>query len=122
RVRDELTAAANGTSREPNGKPAPKPSANASPPVSIDRPPGLTRMIREFYRTILSIRAEDLTSADRSALRSVFKALAILARAPTPPREPVFPPLPAARAARARSTGTGGARQLSRRANQRRGS
>jgi ParB family chromosome partitioning protein len=58
------------------------------------RPLGLTRKIRQFYRTILAIRAEDLTPADRSAMRTLFKALVMLARAQTTPRPRVFPPLP----------------------------
>jgi ParB family transcriptional regulator, chromosome partitioning protein len=58
------------------------------------RPPGFTRKIREFYRTILTIRSEDLTPADRSAMRTLFKALVMLARAQTAPTAPVFPPLP----------------------------
>src|SRR5262249_26081756 len=54
------------------------------------RPPNFTRLIREFYRTILDIRLEDLNTADRSALRTLFKALVMLARTQTTGRPPVF--------------------------------
>jgi ParB family chromosome partitioning protein len=62
------------------------------------RPPGLTRAIREFHRLVLNVRADDLTTADRAALRSLFRDLVMLARASTQPTEPVFPPMPAATA------------------------
>ena len=105
RVRDELQAM---SSRSVQPKDPPADDADTPPSgtvqratqattFSAERPRGLTRMIREFYRTIMAIRAQDLTAADRAALRSVFKALAMLARTPTTPREPVFPPLPAVR-------------------------
>jgi ParB family chromosome partitioning protein len=58
------------------------------------RPAGFTRKIREFYRTVLTVRPEHLNSADRSALRTLFKALVMLARAQTTPTPQVFPPLP----------------------------
>jgi ParB family chromosome partitioning protein len=76
---------------------APKTSRGVSPV----RPRGLTQAIREFHRLVLDLRLEDLTQAERSALRSLFNDLLILARAPTGPRERVFPPLPASASRRA---------------------
>jgi ParB family chromosome partitioning protein len=82
---------------------APEPDADSEEPappkrrpaaVSPVRPRGLTQAIRQFHRLVLEIRTEDLTQADRAALRSLFRDLILLARAPTVPREPVFPPLP----------------------------
>jgi ParB family chromosome partitioning protein len=58
------------------------------------RPRGFTRAVREFHLLIMSVRAENLTTADRSALRSLFRDLVMLGRAPTMPTEPVFPELP----------------------------
>ena len=64
---------------------------------SVDvRPRGFTRAVREFHRLIITIRAQDLTTADRAALRSLFRDLVLLGRAPTAPRQPVFPALPKA--------------------------
>ena len=60
----------------------------------VARPQGFTRAVREFHRLIMSMRAEHLTTADRSALRSLFRDLVMLGRAPTVPRKPVFPELP----------------------------
>jgi ParB family chromosome partitioning protein len=60
------------------------------------RPRGFTRAVRDFHRLIMNIRAQDLTTADRSALRSLFRDLVLLGRAPTVPRKPVFPELPKA--------------------------
>jgi ParB/RepB/Spo0J family partition protein len=68
-------------------------SANAREPVAPVRPRGLTQAIREFHRLVLEIRTEELTQADRAALRSLFRDLVLLARA-TAGRQPVFPPLP----------------------------
>jgi ParB family chromosome partitioning protein len=64
--------------------------------ISADRPTGFTRAIREFHRLIVNVRAQDLTSADRAALRSLFRDLVMLARAPAERRAPVIPPLPTA--------------------------
>jgi len=58
------------------------------------RPPGFTRAVREFHRTIIDLRAENLTAADLAALRALFRDLVLLARAPTRPTPRVFPPLP----------------------------
>jgi hypothetical protein len=58
------------------------------------RPRGFTRAIREFHRLISELQAHDLTAADRAALRSLFRDLLLLARAPSTRRAPVFPPLP----------------------------
>jgi ParB family chromosome partitioning protein len=62
--------------------------------VSPVRPRSLTQAIRQFHRLVLDIRTEELSHAERSALRSLFRDLVLLARAPTGPREPVFPELP----------------------------
>ncbi len=75
-----------------------------------ERPPGLTRAVREFHRTIMKVRAESLTAADRAALRSLFRDLVLLARSPTTPRGRVFPPMPTSGTSRphpARSTHAG---------------
>jgi ParB family chromosome partitioning protein len=64
--------------------------------VSPVRPRSLTQAIRQFHRLVLDIRTEELSQAERSALRSLFRDLVLLARAPTGPREPVFPELPKA--------------------------
>jgi len=61
---------------------------------SVQRPRGLTRAIREFHRMMMDIRAEDLTPADRSALRSLFRDLVMLGRAAATSSGPVFPALP----------------------------
>jgi ParB family transcriptional regulator, chromosome partitioning protein len=61
------------------------------------RPRGFTRAIREFHRLISDLHAADLTSSDRAALRALFRDLLVLARAPTRPAPPVFPPLPTLR-------------------------
>jgi ParB/RepB/Spo0J family partition protein len=63
--------------------------------LSEPRPRGFTRTVREFHRLILDLRPEHLTSADRSALRVLFRDLALLARASTTPGERIFPALPA---------------------------
>jgi ParB/RepB/Spo0J family partition protein len=74
--------------------------APASPPATRQprrrsgRPPGFTRAIREFHEQIIVVRAEDLTDADRSALRSLFRDLILLARASTVAVPRLFPPLP----------------------------
>jgi ParB family transcriptional regulator, chromosome partitioning protein len=66
-----------------------------SPSGGVDaRPRGFTRAIRDFHHMILTIRAQDLTTADRSALRSLFRDLVMLGRAPTVATKPVFPELP----------------------------
>ncbi|MBV9175108.1 MAG: ParB/RepB/Spo0J family partition protein [Chloroflexi bacterium] len=92
--------------REPQPEPpahAPERSSSgrAAEPVSPVRPRGLTQAIRQFHRLVLEIRNEDLTSADRAALRSLFRDLVLLARATTVTREPVFPALPKTPTARA---------------------
>jgi ParB/RepB/Spo0J family partition protein len=58
------------------------------------RPRGFTRAVREFHRAIVGIRAEELTASDRAALRSLFRDLVLLARAPDVRTTAVFPPLP----------------------------
>ena len=66
------------------------------------RPPGFTRAIRDFHRVIIAVRADELTSGDRAALRALFRDLVLLARAPTAPTARVFPALPAAPASSVR--------------------
>ncbi|MBV9325895.1 MAG: ParB/RepB/Spo0J family partition protein [Chloroflexi bacterium] len=61
------------------------------------RPPGFTRSVREFHRVIMIVRPEDLSGADRAALRALFRDLVLLARASTTPGPRVFPPLPGGR-------------------------
>ena len=68
--------------------------------VGASRPPGFTRAVREFHRVIMIVRPEDLSAADRSALRALFRDLVLLGRASTTPVPPVFPPLPAVRGSR----------------------
>jgi ParB-like chromosome segregation protein Spo0J len=77
----------------------PRESAMQDPSVSAgaSRPPGFTRVVREFHRVIMVVRPEDLSAADRSALRALFRDLVLLARASTTPAPRVFPPLPRAR-------------------------
>jgi ParB/RepB/Spo0J family partition protein len=111
RVRDELQAAQAPPDLKrprqlPNAAPQPRPflADGADRPLPGSRPPGFTRKIREFYRAVLTIRSEDLTSADRSAMRTLFKALVMLARAQTTPKATVFPPLPEQRASRRKQT------------------
>lgn len=60
----------------------------------FSRPPGLTGAVREFHRLITAVAPEDLTVADRSALRSLFRDLVTLARASSTPGPRTFPPLP----------------------------
>ena len=63
-------------------------------PISAMRPKGLTRAVREFHRLLMGMRSEHLTHGDRAALRALFRDLVLLARSPTAPRQPAFPPLP----------------------------
>jgi ParB family chromosome partitioning protein len=72
--------------------------------VSPVRPRGLTQAIRQFHRLVLELRTEDLTEADKAALRSLFRDLLLLAREPTGARERVFPELPNIRSIRSRTT------------------
>jgi len=72
-------------------------------PVAPGRPRGLTRAIREFHQLIALVEPAQLTEADRSALRTLFRDLTMLGRAPVEQRPRVFPPLPATRLARRRS-------------------
>jgi ParB family transcriptional regulator, chromosome partitioning protein len=65
--------------------------------VGASRPPGFTRAVREFHQAIMVVRPEDLSAADRAALRALFRDLVLLARASTTPAPRVFPPLPGAR-------------------------
>jgi ParB family chromosome partitioning protein len=73
------------------------------------RPRGLTRAIREFHQLIAILEPPQLTDADRAALRALYRDLALLARAPTTPRAPVFPPLP--RVSNAAATASGSRRR-----------
>jgi ParB/RepB/Spo0J family partition protein len=61
----------------------------------LGRPRGLTRAIREFHQLIARVEPVQLTQADRAGLRSLYRDLTLLARAPITPRAPMFPPLPA---------------------------
>jgi len=81
-----------------------RPASPRAAAVSAVRPRGLTQSIRQFHRLVLDIRTEDLTEADRAALRSLFRDLVLLARAPTGPRQPVFPELPKTPAPRTRTS------------------
>jgi ParB family transcriptional regulator, chromosome partitioning protein len=63
-------------------------------PLLTGRPPGLTRAIREFHQLIERLEPGQMNEADRSAFRSLYRDLTMLARAPTTPRQRVFPPLP----------------------------
>jgi hypothetical protein len=69
-----------------------------SPSIRADlggqRPRGFTRAVQEFHQMILGVRIEDLSAADRSTLRSLFRDLVMLARATGDKRQPVFPTLP----------------------------
>jgi ParB/RepB/Spo0J family partition protein len=119
RVRDELQSPLAGlmqtrkvSSAAQRVRAAERPGA-AGPHSS--RPAGLTRKIREFYRTILALRSEDLTPADRSAMRTLFNGLVMLARAETTPKPAVFPPVPNQRAVNHRRTTTLGFHKPTRR-------
>jgi ParB/RepB/Spo0J family partition protein len=79
---------------EPPARGSERTATSRREPVSPVRPRGLTQAIREFHRLVLEIRTEDLTQADRGALRSLFRDLVLLARASSAPRQPVFPELP----------------------------
>lgn len=65
--------------------------------AGASRPPGFTRAVREFHRVIMIVKPEDLSGADRAALRALYRDLVMLARASTTPVPRVFPPLPGAR-------------------------
>jgi ParB family chromosome partitioning protein len=60
----------------------------------LSRPVGFTRLVREFHRVIMVVRPEDLSAADRSALRALFRDFVLLARSSTTAAPAVFPPLP----------------------------
>jgi ParB family chromosome partitioning protein len=89
-ARPDETEAGSGASQAGRAPSARRRSAAVSPV----RPRGLTQAIRQFHRLMLDIRMEDLTHADRAALRSLFSDLVLLARATAGPRERVFPALP----------------------------
>jgi len=94
-----LDASANGVHHEPQ-----------SVPISDaggQRPRGFTRAIREFHQMILAVRIEDLSQADRAALRSLFRDLVMLARASASQHQPVFPPLPSMPSPRSELRGSG---------------
>ena len=123
RVRDELQSAQSPLTelRQPRKVPSGAQLARRSEARGADvprlasRPPDFTRKIREFYRTILTIQIEDFTSADRSALRTLFKALVMLARAQTTPTAPVFPPLPSPSVSGRKRTHTSASKRARRR-------
>jgi hypothetical protein len=96
--------------------------SSGEPAVSAVRPKGFTRAVRDFHRLLLGLKTEDLTGADRAALRALFRDLLLLARAPSVPGERHFPPLPSSpepatgrgRTARGRRPGTPPGRRASR--------
>jgi ParB family transcriptional regulator, chromosome partitioning protein len=65
--------------------------------AAAGRPRGLTRAVREFHRLIADLRAQDLTPSDRAALRSLYRDLLMLARAPATATPRILPPLPTMR-------------------------
>jgi ParB family chromosome partitioning protein len=83
-----------GTARSTNGVHRSGGAADIRADLGGQRPRGFTRAVREFHQMILSVRIEDLSGADRSALRSLFRDLVVLARDTAEKRQPVFPPLP----------------------------
>jgi ParB/RepB/Spo0J family partition protein len=85
---DELESASEGARRPSQGAPS------IAADLGGQRPAGFTRAVREFHRMILAVRMEDLSQADKAALRALFRDLVMLARATTNQRKPVFPPLP----------------------------
>jgi ParB family chromosome partitioning protein len=58
------------------------------------RQPTLLRLGRELRHALQGISPAMLNEAERRELRILFRDLALLARAPTEARSPVFPPLP----------------------------
>ena len=56
----------------------------------------LLAQARQFRDTLVEADATQLTDSERTALRAVFRELAMLARAPSDKQPLVFPPLPAA--------------------------
>jgi len=74
------------------------------PALLAGRPPGLTRAIREFHQLVERLEPGQLNATDRSAFRSLYRDLTMLARAPITPRERVFPPLPGGPATTVRHT------------------
>jgi hypothetical protein len=88
---------------------------------AVGRPPGFTRLVRDFHRAMNAVRAEDLSPADRSALRSLFRDLVLLARTPTTPRPRVIPPLPTTPPSRRRAApAKNGSKRIEMRASARR--
>ncbi|MBV9582147.1 MAG: ParB/RepB/Spo0J family partition protein [Chloroflexi bacterium] len=58
-----------------------------------EREPGLTGRLRKVRLELRALRADQLTESDRRELRILFQDLAIMGRAPTEVRAPIFPPL-----------------------------
>ncbi len=87
----EAVAEAPARGEQDEASPDERPAPTAVSPL---RPRSLTQAIRQFHQLVLEIRTEQLNQAERAALRSLFRDLVLLARAPTAPREPVFPSLP----------------------------
>jgi ParB/RepB/Spo0J family partition protein len=83
-----------GTGRSTNGVHRAGDLSSIQGDLGGQRPRGFTRAVREFHQMILAVRIEDLSPADRSALRSLFRDLVMLARATADRRQPVFPALP----------------------------
>jgi hypothetical protein len=82
-----------GTGRSANGVHRSRDLSSIRGDLGGLRPRGFTRAVREFHHMLLAVRIEDLSPADRSALRSLFRDLVVLARA-TADKQPVFPALP----------------------------
>jgi ParB family chromosome partitioning protein len=79
----------------PEGESGPKRGLPKEPTDrSLSRPRGFTSSVRTFHRLLSTVQAEDLTGADRAALRALFRDLVMLARASTTSSARVFPPLP----------------------------
>jgi len=106
RARQELQALALAEVAPSRGSAAPaagRGDRRSPEPPAIGRPRGLTRAIREFHQLIAVLEPTQLTEADRAALRTLFRDLTMLARAPTTARQRVYPPLPTMTAARSAS-------------------
>jgi hypothetical protein len=63
----------------------------------VGRQQSLLACARQFRAALGEADATRLTENERRELRSVFRELAMLARAPSEKRERVFPPLPVVR-------------------------
>src|SRR5579871_796177 len=87
----ELEARHASGAQAPAGQDSP---ARGTRPASRAGASSLIRAIRQFNGLVLEIHSQQLSPTERSAMRSLFRDLVLLARAPTGPREPVLPSLP----------------------------